>query len=108
MVLAEHDETTYTEVQRAVYETAEEPKRLITYGGGHFDAYSRFFEETAHPARDWFVEPRGVAEPASELGNDMPLWNIYCSEGTYSNEDKRAFASATPTSTPGKRAVYRR
>ena len=24
----------------------------------------------------------------------MPLWNVYCTEGTYSNEDKRAFAEA--------------
>ena len=24
----------------------------------------------------------------------MPLWNVYCAEGTYSNEDKRAFAEA--------------
>lgn len=24
----------------------------------------------------------------------MPLWNVYCTEGTYSSEDKRAFAEA--------------
>ena len=24
----------------------------------------------------------------------MPLWNVYCTEGTYSAEDKRAFAEA--------------
>jgi putative oxalocrotonate tautomerase-like protein len=24
----------------------------------------------------------------------MPLWNVYCSEGTYSSEDKRGFAEA--------------
>ncbi|OBI94163.1 tautomerase family protein [Mycobacterium sp. 1245805.9] len=24
----------------------------------------------------------------------MPLWNVYCAEGTYSNEEKRAFAEA--------------
>jgi phenylpyruvate tautomerase PptA (4-oxalocrotonate tautomerase family) len=24
----------------------------------------------------------------------MPLWNVYCTEGTYSTEDKRAFAEA--------------
>ena len=62
MILAEHDHTTYTEVQREVYETAAEPKKLITYDGGHFDAYAKFFEETAHPARDWFVEHLGVSQ----------------------------------------------
>ena len=24
----------------------------------------------------------------------MPLWNVYCTEGTYSSEQKRAFAEA--------------
>src|SRR5258707_14513108 len=24
----------------------------------------------------------------------MPLWNVYCTEGTYSKDDKRAFAEA--------------
>src|SRR5690348_18142491 len=24
----------------------------------------------------------------------MPLWNVYCTEGTYSSEEKRAFAEA--------------
>ena len=24
----------------------------------------------------------------------MPLWNVYCTEGTYSSEHKRAFAEA--------------
>jgi uncharacterized protein len=62
MILAEHDETTYTEVQRDVYETAAEPKKLVTYDGGHFDAYSKFFKETAHPARDWFVEHLGASQ----------------------------------------------
>src|ERR1700756_2221019 len=59
MILAEDDRTTFTEVQRQVYETAAEPKKLVTYKGGHFDAYSKFFEQTAHPARDWFVEHLG-------------------------------------------------
>jgi fermentation-respiration switch protein FrsA (DUF1100 family) len=62
MILAEDDRTTYTEVQREVYETAPEPKKLLTYDGGHFDAYSKFFKETAHPARDWFVEHLGASQ----------------------------------------------
>jgi phenylpyruvate tautomerase PptA (4-oxalocrotonate tautomerase family) len=24
----------------------------------------------------------------------MPLWTVYCTEGTYSSEEKRAFAEA--------------
>jgi fermentation-respiration switch protein FrsA (DUF1100 family) len=56
MVLAEHDRCTFTEVQREVYDAAAEPKKLVTFDGGHFDAYSTFFDQTAHPARDWFVE----------------------------------------------------
>src|SRR5260370_5653483 len=56
MILAEDDRTTFTEVQREVYETASGPKKLVTYDGGHFDAYSTFVEETTHPARDQFVE----------------------------------------------------
>jgi uncharacterized protein len=56
MIFAEHDRCTYTEVQREVYEIAPEPKKLLTYDGGHFDAYTTFFEQTGPPARDWFVE----------------------------------------------------
>jgi hypothetical protein len=56
MIVAENDRCTFTDVQREVYETAQEPKKLLTFDGGHFDAYTTFFEETAHPARDWFVE----------------------------------------------------
>ena len=61
MILAERDRCTFTEVQREVYETAPEPKKLLTYDGGHFDAYTTFFEQTGQPARDWFVEHLGVS-----------------------------------------------
>jgi uncharacterized protein len=60
MILAEHDRCTYTEVQREVYESAAEPKKLLSFDGGHFDAYSTFFEQTGPPARDWFVEHLGL------------------------------------------------
>ena len=56
MILAEHDVCTFTEVQREVYETAPEPKKLLTFDGVHFDAYTTFFEKTGPPARDRFVE----------------------------------------------------
>jgi fermentation-respiration switch protein FrsA (DUF1100 family) len=70
MILAEDDRTTFTEVQREVYETALEPKKLLTYDGGHFDAYATFFEQTAHPARDWFIEHLGVS--ANRQALDAP------------------------------------
>jgi uncharacterized protein len=56
IIIAENDRCTYTEVQREVYDAAPEPKKLLTYDGGHFDAYTTFFEQTGPPARDWFVE----------------------------------------------------
>ncbi|MDT5348616.1 MAG: hypothetical protein QOH91_1903, partial [Mycobacterium sp.] len=28
---------------------------------GHFDAYTTYFEQTAPPARDWFIEHLGQA-----------------------------------------------
>ena len=60
MILAEHDRSTLTEVQREAYATASGPKKLLTFDGGHFDAYSTFFEGTGPPARDWFVEHLGA------------------------------------------------
>jgi fermentation-respiration switch protein FrsA (DUF1100 family) len=59
MIIAEHDRCTFTEVQREVYQAAPEPKKLLTFDGGHFDAYTTFFEETGHPARDWFIKHLG-------------------------------------------------
>jgi len=32
----------------------------------------------------------------------MPLWNVYCTEGTNSSEEKRAFADAIPCTPSGK------
>jgi uncharacterized protein len=61
MIFAQHDRCTYTEVQHEVYETAPEPKKLLTYDGGHFDAYTTFFEQTGPPARDWFVKHLGLS-----------------------------------------------
>jgi hypothetical protein len=60
MIIAERDICTFPDVQREVYDSAAEPKKLLTYDGGHFEAYSKFFEQTGPPARDWFVEHLGV------------------------------------------------
>jgi uncharacterized protein len=60
MIIGEDDRCTFTEVQRDVYNSAGEPKKLVSYPGGHFDAYLEFFAQTGPPARDWFLEHLGV------------------------------------------------
>jgi uncharacterized protein len=72
MIIAEHDRCTFTEVQREVYEVTPEPKKLLTFAGGHFDAYTTFFEQTAPPARDWFVEHLGVSQDRQAIGGPEP------------------------------------
>jgi uncharacterized protein len=62
MIIAEQDVCTFASVQHEVYDSAPEPKKLLTYDGGHFDAYGKFFEQTGPPARDWFVEHLGVPQ----------------------------------------------
>ena len=73
MILAEHDQCTFTEVQREVYRAAPEPKKLLSFDGGHFDAYTTFFEQTAPPARDWFVEHLGVSQDWQASGGPEPV-----------------------------------
>jgi uncharacterized protein len=73
MIIAEQDRCTYTEVQREVYETAPEPKKLLTYDGGHFDAYTTFFEQTGPPARDWFVEHLRVSQEREASSAPEPV-----------------------------------
>jgi uncharacterized protein len=73
MIIAEDDRCTFTEVQREVYEAAAGPKKLLTFCGGHFDAYTTFFEETAPPARDWFVEHLRVSQDRQESGGPKTI-----------------------------------
>jgi hypothetical protein len=56
MVVAEHDTCTFAEVQRDVFATAGQPKKLVTHPAGHFDTYSTYFGVAGYAARDWFVE----------------------------------------------------
>ena len=56
MVLGELDVCTFTDVQREVFATAGEPKRLVTHPGGHFETYDQYFDISGPAARDWFVE----------------------------------------------------
>jgi hypothetical protein len=75
MIIAEQDRCTFPDVQHEVYDSAAEPKKLLSFNGGHFDAYTTFFEQTGPPARDWFVEHLGMpperpADRAPELLNE--------------------------------------
>jgi dienelactone hydrolase len=58
MVIAEDDNVvTPGEWAKEAYETAAEPKRLVSIPGGHFDAYTgHSFELSSGAARDWFLE----------------------------------------------------
>jgi uncharacterized protein len=54
LVVAEGDHLTLSELAIAAFDTAHQPKELIILPGGHFDAYTKDFEASSGPARDWF------------------------------------------------------
>ena len=56
MIVASNDTMTPTDIALAAYERAGEPKKLITYEGGHFGAYVDHFDETGGGATDWFIQ----------------------------------------------------
>ena len=56
MIVGEGDTCTYPDIQKAVFETAGEPKRLVTHPGGHWGTYMDYFGTTGYAARDWFLE----------------------------------------------------
>ena len=57
MVIAENDVVMPGEWADEAYETAADPKRLVTIPGGLFDAYTgHSFELSKGAARDWFLE----------------------------------------------------
>ncbi|MFJ3498262.1 alpha/beta hydrolase [Streptomyces sp. NPDC086091] len=55
MIVAERDDITPHDLAEAAFETAGEPKRLVRYDGGHFDAYAQNLDETSGAALDWFA-----------------------------------------------------
>jgi uncharacterized protein len=65
MIVGKHDACTFVEVQREVFATAGEPKKLVEHPGGHFDTYSTHFGVAGYAARDWFVEHMPVRQTAS-------------------------------------------
>ncbi|MER5876195.1 alpha/beta hydrolase [Streptomyces sp. NPDC001910] len=55
MIVAERDVITPHEFAETAFVTAGEPKKLVRFDGGHFDAYSRNLDETSGAALDWFL-----------------------------------------------------
>ncbi len=57
MVLAGADTLTPVDLQRAAFERAGEPKRLVVLeGASHYEPYIERFEESSTAARDWFLQ----------------------------------------------------
>lgn len=56
IIVGLHDTVTVTDLALGAYEQALEPKRLVTFDGGHFDAYVERFEQTSGAAVAWFRE----------------------------------------------------
>ncbi|QUQ72411.1 alpha/beta hydrolase [Kutzneria sp. CA-103260] len=56
MIVGEGDTCTYPDIQKAVFETAGEPKKLVTHPGGHWATYTTYFDIAGYAARDWFLE----------------------------------------------------
>lgn len=61
MILATDDTQTPYAGQRAAFERAGEPRRLVTIDGGHYDPYTTSFADAAGAARDWFLAHLGRA-----------------------------------------------
>lgn len=56
MVVGLHDTITVTDLALAAYETALQPKKLVTIDSGHFDPYLSRFAEASGAALAWFTE----------------------------------------------------
>ena len=56
MIVGALDTCTFPEIQLDAFETARGPKRLVVHPGGHFQTYTKYFDETSRAARDWFIE----------------------------------------------------
>lgn len=54
MIVTEHDDVAFTDLQLAAYERASEPKRLLLLPGDHFSPYDAGFEDAVSAATNWF------------------------------------------------------
>ena len=72
---AVNDVLTPTDLAIAAYEKAREPKRIEILPGGHFDIYTKGFDQSSSLARDWFTKHLGrlpeSSIPTTELVNDI-------------------------------------
>ena len=59
LLVAEGDHLTPSEFAIAAFDEAHQPKELVIMPGGHFDAYTKGFEASSGPARDWFLRHLG-------------------------------------------------
>jgi hypothetical protein len=60
LLVAEGDHLVPSELAIAAFDRAHQPKELVILPGGHFDAYTKGFEASSGPARDWFTRHLGV------------------------------------------------
>lgn len=69
MIVGLKDTITPADVALNAYNRALEPKKLLTYPGGHFAAYYQFFDQTCPAARDWFLQHLAAgSEQAAQPG----------------------------------------
>jgi fermentation-respiration switch protein FrsA (DUF1100 family) len=54
MILEDHDTLAAVDQALDIYNRALEPKKLVSFSGGHFDAYARDQHAAAAAARDWY------------------------------------------------------
>ncbi|CAF1361340.1 unnamed protein product [Didymodactylos carnosus] len=57
MLVASNDTVTFTEDEIELFnKKAGEPKKLVTFDGGHFSAYKEQFQVVAQAANEWFIK----------------------------------------------------
>jgi fermentation-respiration switch protein FrsA (DUF1100 family) len=56
MIVEDHDTLAAADQTLDIYNRALEPKKLVSFSGGHFDAYVRDQQATAAAARDWYLQ----------------------------------------------------
>jgi len=59
LLVAEGDHLTPSEFAIAAFDEVHQPKELVILPGGHFDAYTKGFDASSGPARDWFLRHLG-------------------------------------------------
>jgi fermentation-respiration switch protein FrsA (DUF1100 family) len=59
MIVEDNDTLAAVDQALDIYNRALEPKKLVSFSGGHFDAYVRDQEAAAAAARDWYLRHLG-------------------------------------------------